>query len=258
MPTRSPLSDAFRVQKYSDWAGLKMSPEITRGSAYLMAGVATIASWTACTLKALTYHPDAALEAICGFRHNALTIGQALAFPIPLVVAVTVVLRRLANENATKTSTFRRLNLGLATSSLWLGASAAYMPAFACGYQLYPPALRSVAALAHVSTALLCLINRSKTTDKKHKISRIIQGLIGSSMCLAPKNASDNPDTHSGSDGRNEYALCSYLFLWFTIMPVVAAFPLATVPSILGRRLSRAASAWTFLAAVVSYSQRRN
>lgn len=254
MPSRSPLTDAFRVQKYSEWAGLKMGPEITMGKVYLMAGVATIASWTACALKALTYHPDAALEAICGFRHNALTIGQALAFPIPLVVAVTVVLRRLANQNATRTSTFRRLNLGYATSSLWLGASAAYMPAFACGYQLYPPALRSVATLAHVSTALLCLINWSITTEKKHKISRLIHGLIGSSMCLAPKNASDNPETRSGSDGRNEYALCSLLFLWFTIMPVVVDYPLATVPSILGRRLSRAASAWTFLAAIVSYT----
>lgn len=254
MPSRSPLTDAFRVQRYSDWAGLKPSPEITMGRAYLMAGVATIASWTACAVKALTYHPDAALEAICGFRHNALTIGQALAFPIPLVVAVAVVLRRLANQNAIKTVTFCRLNLGLATSSLWLGLSAAYMPAFACGYQLYSPALRSVATLAHISTALLCLINWSKTIEKNHKISRTIQGLIGSSMCLAPKNASDNPDTRSGSDGRNEYALCSFLFLWFTIMPIAADFPLATVPSILGRRLSRAASAWTFLAGVVSYA----
>lgn len=254
-PSRSPLTDAFRVQKHSDWSASKISPGIiTTGNAYSLAGVATIVSWTACALRALTYHPDAALDAICGFRHNVLTVGQALAFPTPLAVAVIVALRRLSNQNAIKTSTFRRLNLGLATSSLWLGASAAHMPVFACGYQLYSLTLRSVATFAHLGTASLCLVNWSKTIERKDKISTLIQGLIGSSMRLTPQNASDNPETRNGSDGRNEYSLCSFLFLWFTVMPIAADFPLATVPSILGRRLSRAASAWTFLAAVVSYA----
>lgn len=63
----------------------------------------------------------------------------------------------------------------------------------------------------------------------------------------------DDPDSPAGSDGRNEYAIASALFLWFAVMPNLVGFPLATVPTVLGKSLSRAASAWTLLAAVVAY-----
>lgn len=121
---------------------------------------------------------------------------------------------------------------------------------------MYSPALKLCATASHAATGLLCLGVWGKTVTPYcgHYVPRMIRGLIGSAMKLVPANPSDDPDAPAGRDGRNTFALCAALFAWFAVLPVFSPFPMATVPAILGKRLSRAASGWTFLGAVVAYT----
>ena len=226
-------------------------------AAYRASGAATAASWTGCALVALSSHPNAAINAACGLRHNVLTIAQALALPLPLAWATTAALASAAGVGTERlrSATYRRLNLGFAAASAWLCAAAAFMPAFAIGYDMYPTPLKLFATAAHGASGLLALGVWASTVTPYcgHYVPRIVRGYVGSVMRLAPSGASDDPDTPSGRDGRNEYALCAALFAFFAVLPVCSPFPLATVPAILGKRMSRAASGWTFLASVVCY-----
>lgn len=236
--------------------------------AYALAAFLTVVAWTKCSVVALKSHPDASLDAICGPRHNILTTAQALAFALPLILSVFNYLRNSALENEGSASamngdaTSRRLNLGMGLSSAWVGSAALLTPLFSCGYDLYSAGMRFSAAGAHFASAILCLAVWSRGSGKGSGPlgdlfglpSRLITGVIGAIRSLSPRDASDDPGTREGSDGRKEFALCAALFAWFGILPIVSPFPLATIPTILGRRLSRAASAWTFLAAVVSFS----
>ena len=241
--------------------------------AYSAAGLATSVGWTAyaalelqlrilscaltpdfecsrphsCSLVALSSHPNVA--AACGLRHTVLTIAQALAMPLPMCVAVTVTLRSaaLVGWQRLQSATYRRLNLGLALASVWMAAASINMPAFACGYDLYPTALKLLATAAHGLTAILCTgvwVRTVEPTTSGHYVPRIVRGLSGSLASILPKEVSDSPDGGAGRDGRAEYALCAALFTWFAVLPVVSAFPLATVPALLGRRMSRAYSGW--------------
>ena len=125
-----------------------------------------------------------------------------------------------------------------------------------CADDMYSPALKLCGTASHALTALLCLgvWARTVTPQYGHYVPRIIRGFVGSMMKLVPTDPSDDPDAPAGRDGRNIFALCAALFTWFAVLPVVSPIPMATVPAILGKRLSRAASGWTFLGAVVAYS----
>merc|ERR1712217_595930 len=54
------------------------------------------------------------------------------------------------------------------------------------------------------------------------------------------------------------YSTLALAFVCFTAIAIFVPFPLATVPSLLGKRMGRAFGAWTLLAAVVCTVLRSN
>ena len=229
-------------------------------NAYKAAGALTASTYTAVAIKTLSYHPHLDLP----LRHNVLTIAQALA-PLPLVLATFAALSSAASAAGMprlKSATYRRLNLAAATASLWLAAASLFAPLFAVGYKLLTPSITTLVTSVHLTVAALCLkiwansVTSSPKPISGHYVPRILRGVIGSLWSLPPAldvtgAAHDDPD--KSIDGRALYATACAGFVWFAIMPCLVAFPLATVPTILGKRLSRAASAWTFLSAVAAY-----
>lgn len=262
----SPRASPVRVRGPSTRHAVK-EPSPALGRAYSVAGVATIAAWVACAVVALTSHPTLKLPV----RHQYLTIAQALA-PVPLAASVFLSLSRSAGKEgwwAMGRSTYRRLNLGAAAVSLWLAIAVIFGPSLSAGYKLYSANFVKAISTMHFATALFCLVVWFRVVDTSpppRALSRLVRGIIGSIWGLMPQTSEtgtqsssgsasqlDDPDSAAGSDGRNEYAIASALFLWFAVMPNLVGFPLATVPTVLGKSLSRAASAWTLLAAVVAY-----
>jgi len=240
------------------------------GNCYAVVGVLSLVAWAATAVVALSHHPRLRLPR----RHNLLTIAQALA-QIPVGASVFLSLSRSASKEgwwAMNRMTYRRLNLGLVFASLWLAAAAWYAPAFTTGYRMYSPSFALLIATTHLSAGLFCAFVWLRSVDpsprplRGHYIPRLARGLVGSIWALVPQTSEtssisangsashlDDPESTAGGDGRNEYALACVLFLLFAALPIFVGFPLATVPSILGKRLSRAASAWTFLAAISAY-----
>ena len=209
------------------------------------------------SVTALSYHPDPKF-ADCTLRHNILTMSQAFAFQLPVGYAT---ISALSSPDSTATSTIRRrLNLAVATSSMWLAASAAFASKFAFGYDLYTLKLKAIASGTHTANGLLALFawRRSFSTNKMTIpicLSRVIRGTIGSLWDIGPSKPSNDPDSPELISNNNAsiWGLCTAGLLWFTILPVVSPYPLATVPTILGKRLSRPASAFTFLGAVCAF-----
>jgi len=120
----------------------------------LFAGVASAVAWVALSVVALRYHPDPKFID-CSTKHNILTMSQAFAFPLP--VLISAVGAAYNNNNQQDAGTTRRLQLGLAATFAYAFASSVWAPAFACGYDLYSSSLKAVTGTVFALASLLHL-----------------------------------------------------------------------------------------------------
>ena len=197
--------------------------ELKNNNAYRLASAASVAAWSACAVTALSRHPTLALPA----AHARLSILQALT-PLPLLTA--------SFEAAPDD---RTVQLGLAAASVWLCAAVVFAPRFTATAAAhapglahmahsaaitYPVPLRAVAATVHAGAALLCGVAYTSSPNTK----RNSQSPVWCGVAAA--------------------------FAGWALIAAVAPFPLATLPTMLGRRLSRAFGAFSVLYAAAALS----
>ena len=212
--------------------GKAVQPATARLRAYRAASVASSVSWSLCAIQALSKHPTLTLPA----THVRVTVLQALS-PLPLLAAAFD-----ACGAGEPTPLMRRATAGLAVASAWLAAGVAFAPRFTATVakaspQLthmahsaairYPPALRAFAVAAHSFAAFVCL----------------------SSLVFAERGA----DRGLPRRGNLLWAPVAACFAGWALVAAAAPFPLATLPTMMGRRLSRAFGGFSVLYAAVAY-----
>ena len=220
---------------------------------YRIAAPATSAAWLGCSIFALgTYKPHRIV-------HNTIGVLQASSV-VPVVWAAARVLADASDEERLP---HRRLNLALATACAWSCITVLFAPILTAATVrtvdpvTYPPLLRAAAAAVHGATTLLC-VDAWRSTTRPPRFDRAASGFFGALLRVGAGPASDADADADASAQRAPSAepLWSFLSLSFGAfsgIAVFAPFPLATVPSLLGKRLARAFGAWLWLSACVCF-----
>ncbi|KAJ1490550.1 hypothetical protein T484DRAFT_1776929 [Baffinella frigidus] len=236
---------------------------------YTLAWFFSLLAWFVCSGFSLATHATLTLPVV----HNALCILQAVT-PLPILFAVcaTLIQASKLGWDALGKPQMRRLNLGLAFASLWFAFCVAFAPLASNARVTYPATLMAAALITHLSTAAFSFAVWLKATPGVG-LTTITSGVIGSLFRIMPAGASGDPMRKLGSDGRNELSFLagdstrklgtdgrnelSFLagvFAVFTVIAIVAPFPLGgSVPSLLGRRMGRAYGGFMLLSASVFY-----
>ncbi|CAJ1959713.1 unnamed protein product [Cylindrotheca closterium] len=205
------------------------------GKAVAALGILSALTWIIISVTALSYHPDPKF-ANCTMRHNILTMSQAFAFPLPVGFASVSV-----SSSSEFSSLARPMRLAFAVASLWLAGASLLAPRFAFGFDLYSPRLKVAAGLVHLATAAASLKSWTRTATTQQQEQSL------------PPDYKPKASLASRLWGMSSLGL-----FWFTICPIFAPYPLATFPTILGKRLSRPASAFTLLGAALAFCLRQS
>lgn len=206
----------------------------TAKNGYNVSLMASVAAWTIIALVGLSRHPVRAVQAATSMRHNCFTIAQALAFPIPVLIGSFATLKEFPSTSAIS----KRLTLGVVMASLWTAAAVHWGPSFSVGYDLFSsdPFLSLGIPLVQVLVAAFTL------SQWKGNPWSLIKGAFQSVLKLLAPPAKALPQ-----------ALATAGLFALAMLPQMVAFPTATIPTLLGKRLSRAASGFTFLGAIASF-----
>jgi hypothetical protein len=228
-----------------------------------LALVGSLVSWFVVSWEALMLpHPNPAVAAILCLRHDILTFSQAIAFPFPVMTAAYLA---LGQNNGQDETLHRRLLLGIASMSLWTMAGVFFCKTFSRGFELFSTPTRYIIAAVQGAIAAWAITSwkRSIRGSSSFWLSRLIRGSVGSVMALFHQEGGaavvmDNPE-QDNDESNNNIALYSFSAMGLLIlaaMPQLVGFPTATIPTILGKRFSRAASGITFLGSVLVYCVR--
>ena len=201
-----------------------------RKPANLRAAASSVA-WAATAAYSLgTYKPER-------IAHNAVGVAQALT-ALPIIAA------------AAQAPDDRRLALAWAAASAWSVACVVFAPAVTRAFVRgtshpvrYPPALAALAIGLHVFAGVGATRSwRRAGGTPDTAVSGVLRGVA--------------PVEDVSSTAAVELAFCARAFAVFTAGAILAPFPVATLPSLLGKRMARAFGAWSLLGAAACLSLR--
>ena len=172
-------------------------------------------------------------------QHNVLTMLQAWIFPLSVWFACS------------------KERIAVATASIYLAASAIHPALFSFGYDLIPLSLKVAAGTVYTVNAILNLLSYWNQAKEQQQQQQQQQYQNNDNQELR-QSLQDNPDeSESVSLVTNKARLlrtAAVGMMGLTVLPLVSDYPMATIPSILGKRMSRSAAAFYGLAAAGAMS----
>jgi hypothetical protein len=193
--------------------------------------------------------------ALCTYKPHRLVhngIGTATALTaLPLLWSCMSVLSSSAARGELERPECRQLALGVAAASVWAAVTVVWAPAFTSAVVrtldpvVFPLPLRAAAAAIHLGTAAACLAAWRRVGGTA---TTLVHGVCGALWRLGPSPSPSSSSVQAAWAG--VLATASTAFGGFACLSIFAPFPLATVPSLLGKRHARAFGGWLWLAAV--------
>jgi len=243
-----PIASHFAAKRLQR---LQVQPRTLLARLLLLTTLACVGLWGALEFEAVT-HGLPSVGSV-SLTHLVLNVGQAVSVPGALLLASGVALSHGLSRPSSYVDAvvYRRLLLTLTVVCGYVAVSLSVNPSFfSFGLDPFSPVVLKTAIGCFGATACICLYSWfslvAVVEAKFHKlVNRLFHGPLTSLALLLYDLANDFPKQ------RGFLALSAIGFVGLTFHPLVRSFPIATIPSGLGKALARPAAAFSLLAAVV-------